>query len=161
VAVRGLLKKYIFGLLKKTAKMKKNHLKLLCFTPLLLMGICVSAQVGQTNTPINSQKQNNSVQTQQVKKDWLLLETKDGVSCYWKINNMGTGNGVFLRFVNNAGGNVTVNWSVVSATDIQKTGKIALAEGQVAESNHQSADSELLAVRITSDQPVISFTVSK
>ncbi len=100
-------------------------------------------------------------QKQAVQNTWQLLETKDGVSCYWKIDKLGTGNGVFLRFVNNSGANATINWNVNIATDNVKSGKVVLTNGQTAEPNNQPAGSDLLAIRIPSGQPVITFTVSK
>jgi hypothetical protein len=117
--------------------------------------------LGITHTALRAMTTNSIVlPAQKSETVWNLLETKEGVSCYYKIDNLGTGKGVFLRFVNNSGAEVTVNWSV-NVSGVITPGKLTVAAGQTIDSFNQPAGASSPAVRIASGEPVISFTVSK
>ena len=117
--------------------------------------------LGIMHTALPAMTVNNVVsQHQKTETAWTLFETKDGVSCYYRVGNLGTGKGVFLRFVNNSGAAVTVNWSVNNA-GAMTPGKLTLAAGQTVDSFNQPAGVSSPAVRIASEQFDISFTVSK
>jgi hypothetical protein len=92
-----------------------------------------------------------------IEKEWTLLETKDGVSCYYINGPLGTcNNAIQLRFVNASATDVTVSFSV-ETDGVAITRKVVVAAGQTLDSTEPS-----LAVRpVSSGKPVISFTVSK
>lgn len=125
-----------------------RKIRIASFLSLLMMGMSTAMPAVADYTVATIQK---------VEKEWTLLETKNGVSCYYRMDQMGTGNGVYLRFVNNSGTNVSLNWTVNLSKDNSTTGKLTLTPGQTIDSNTQPE----LAIRITSGKPTISFTVSK
>jgi hypothetical protein len=102
---------------------------------------------------------NSMVQNQVTEKEWTLLETKDGVSCYYKIDQIGTcNNGVHLRFVNNSKSDVTVNFSVDMIEEVSVSRKVTLKAGQTLDPSSEPA---LIVRPDTQNKPVISFTVIK
>ncbi len=130
--------------------MKKKMKTVLCLIPLLLVGMTGVTQVAVPATATLQQQV-------AAEAEWQLTGTQDGVSCYQRIVPMGTGNGVQMRFVNGSAATVTVSWTVKDG-DMLSNGKVVLAGGQT---ESLAADGTLLAVRIASDAPVVSFTVSK
>ncbi len=127
--------------------MKLRKIKLTCLLSLLVMGMS-TAMPAAANYSVAT--------TQKVENEWTLLETKNGVSCYYKIDQMGSGNGVYLRFVNNTGSDATIGWNVSDAGNGVGGNFFLKAGGTV-----NSFTDPTLAFRITSGEPVITFTVSK
>lgn len=124
-----------------------RKIKLACLLSLLMMGMSMTLPVAANCTVSINQK---------IEKEWTLFGTKNGVSCYYKIDEMGTGKGVYLRFVNNSGWDATIDWNV-TASENGAGGKFFLKAGDTVNSVTDPA----LAIRITSGEPVITFTVSE
>ncbi len=133
--------------------MNRTMKNALCLVPLLLVGM---TGVTQETRPATAAVQ----QQVAVEAEWHLVGTQNGVSCFQRIVPMGTGNGVQVRFVNESAGTVTINWTVKDGGAVAN-GKIVLAAGESAGPGSPSADGTQLAVRIATDAPVVSFTVSK
>jgi|GEM_PF-4879130 len=130
--------------------MKKLMLPGVCFAFLLMSSVSATAQAGQAQVR----------KTDAPSESWQLQETKSGVSCYSKTAAMGTGQGMYLRFVNGSMQTVTIDWTV-SHDGRSSSGKLTLAPGETAEQGKQANDSAPLAVRFSSGQGNVSFTVSK
>lgn len=117
-----------------------------------------AVMVGVMTTSLPALTANSSSSYQKVEKEWKLLDTKDGVSCYYKIDQMGSGNGVYLRFVNNSTSGVSIDWSVSFQKDDGAGGHFFIGAGKTISSLTEPG----FAIRTTStSEPVISFTVSK
>lgn len=132
--------------------MNKKMKTVLCLVPLFLAG---TTGITQTAFP-----ETEALQHVTVESEWQLAGTQNGVSCYQRIVPMGTGNGVQMRFVNESAGTVTIDWTVKDGGAVAN-GKVVLAAGESAGPGSPSADGTQLAVRIASDAPVVSFTVTK
>jgi hypothetical protein len=93
-----------------------------------------------------------------IEKEWTLLETKNGVTCYYQVGPLGTcNNAVLLKVVNTTASAVIVDFSVVT-DGVAVSRKITVAAGQTLDS---STDASLSIRPASSGEPVISFTVSK
>lgn len=123
--------------------MKKKMIKSICVLAFLVAGTSAYAQQAQqTQAPQQVQQQ-----------DWQQLETQNGVLAYWKTAPLGSGEGVYLRFVNTTGQPVTVNWTINCGADGKEshTGSTTIASGEAATP---------AGVRISGNASV-SFNVSK
>lgn len=128
----------------------------------LAVGVGIYTQASAYNlVNVNGQIANEHITAQPLSAEWQLVETHDGVSCYSRIDPLGSGTGIYLRFENNSGVDVTVNWNVSSTSDAHGNGKVAITAGQIVDSSNQPLGSDLLAVRIDGAQSIVSFTVSK
>jgi hypothetical protein len=134
--------------------MKTSLFKTVCLATLLLAGAQLPVRASYPQTE-------SMVQADEKESEWKLLQTKDGVSCYWKIDLLGAGNGVYLRFVNATDEMVNITWQVSENGGPVTEGKLPLVANTTAEANHQPAGTSLLSVRVSSSSPVISFNVSK
>ncbi|MDQ3110196.1 MAG: hypothetical protein M3R17_09905 [Bacteroidota bacterium] len=133
--------------------MTLKTIKTVCLLSVMTMGLMHSALPAMTTDYA-------SVHIQKTEKEWTLLQTKDGVTCYYKVDNLGTGKGVFLRFVNDSGTEVKVTWDVTYGKAVAG-GDLTIASGKSADSISQPEGSKPLVVRIDSETPFISYTVSK
>jgi hypothetical protein len=133
--------------------MTLRRIKTACLLSVMTLGIMHTAlpAMAANGVVMNTRKSETA---------WTLLETKDGVSCYYKIDNLGTGKGVFLRFVNNSGAEVKVAWEVTYGKAVAG-GSLTVAPGKSADHISQPEGSKPLVVRTNSQTPFISFTVSK
>ncbi|CAN5918258.1 hypothetical protein BH11BAC7_BH11BAC7_16020 [soil metagenome] len=129
--------------------MKNKIIKIACLLSVLMIGMMSSALTALT--PVSP-----AVKLEKTQEIWNLLETKDGVTCYYRIDQLGTGNGVYLRFVNAASSDVTVDFIIMDGEKATNS-KLTVAAGQTLDSSNALS----LAIRLASDKPVISFTVSK
>jgi hypothetical protein len=131
--------------------MKLTILKKACLLSGMIMGV-MTATLPAMNVATASNKVNV------IEKEWTLLETKNGVSCYYINGPLGTcNNAVQLLFVNSSAKAVTVNFTV-ETDGATITRKIVVAAGQTLE---PSKESSLVIRPASSGKPVISFTVSK
>ena len=128
-----------------------RRIKIACLLSVMTIGVMSTALPAMTivRTP-------NKVET--IEQEWALLETKEGISCYYQVGPLGTcNNAVQLRFVNSSATDVTVNFSV-ETDGVTINGKVVVAAGQTLDSSKESS----LAIRpVSSGKPVITFTISK
>jgi hypothetical protein len=134
--------------------MKKFLYKIGCLSALLFPGIQLQADTTLLKPALEIRDEAG--------KEWLLLEIKDGVSCYFRIVPLGTGNGVNLRFVNGNSNAVTINWEVRDGAEGHLTeGKTTLDAYTSVDSKSDNPAAWQLTVRVSSDKPLITFHISK
>jgi hypothetical protein len=98
------------------------------------------------------------IKQQKSEKEWLLLGSRDGVTCYYQVGPLGTcNNAVLLKVVNHSAAAVIVDFSV-ETDGVAVSKKITVAAGQTID---PSSDSSLSIRPVSSGKPVVSFTVSK
>src|SRR5687768_3394947 len=104
--------------------MKRMKITKACLLSAMMMGVMATTLSAMTVVPTP-----NKVEA--IEKEWTQLETKNGVTCYYKIDQVGTcNNAILLRFVNNSKTDVTVNFSVDMIEEVTISRKITLKAGQ-------------------------------
>jgi hypothetical protein len=143
----------LFGYLSRSnlkTPMNLRTIKTVCLLSAMTLGGMPAALPAMTA--------NSMVQKHVTEKTWNLLETRNGVSCYYQVGPLGTcNNAVLLKFVNASATAVVIDFSVTT-DGVAVSRKITLEAGQTLDASKESS----LSIRPASaGEPVISFTVSK